>query len=355
MSCRCFEVAFRGVSKLLGDGAPVFLAAEIGLNHNGDLALAKECISAAAAAGADAVKFQNYRTEDFLQDESLMYTYVCDGETVSEPQYAMFKRCELSLDDLSVLADYAAEEKVLFFSTPSGTTGVDDIMRLGLPLIKNASDSLGNRTLLRKMAATGLPCVLSTGMATLDEINTAVDVFRQTGNDQLVLAVCTSLYPTPSEQVNLRRIATLCEAFQCPVGFSDHTEGIAAPAGAVALGAVYVEKHFTLDKTLPGPDHRFSADPMEFQQLAEAVRTVEAALGSGTIGPTPSETQARAQFGFSLCAARDLETGHVLAEQDIALYRPGTGLPPQAEERIVGRALRNAVKKGQQFTLAMFG
>ncbi len=343
------HLRFRGVERLFGPNAPVFIAAEIGINHNGDMVLAKECIAAAASAGADGVKFQNYRTEDFLHDRTLMYEYVSNGVLVREPQYDMFSRCELRPGQLAELAHYAAEQGVAPFATPSGLSGVKEIREIGLPLLKNASDSLTNLDLVRAMGESGLPTVLSTGMATDAETALAVSTFRATGNDALVLVVCTSLYPTPHTEAHVRRVPALAARHDVPVGFSDHTEGPWASIAATALGACFIEKHFTLAHDLPGPDHRFSASPEEFAELVRGIRAAEEALGSSALEPTPGEDDARRQFAFSLCAARDLPAGHTLCAEDIALFRPGIGLPPQEKERLIGRCIAKSYRTGEAF------
>lgn len=335
--------------RLFGEGYPSMLAAEIGINHNGDMELAHRMIDAAADAGADAVKFQNYHTEDFLSDRSLTYEYVSQGKTVVESQFDMFKRCELSPERLRELREHCDSRRVLFFSTPTSREGIDDLVRIGSPLLKNGSDYLVNLELIRAMARTGLPTVLSTGMATLAEIDDAVRAFRDAGGMSLVVLHCTSSYPTPPEDVHLRKIPALAEAFGCPIGLSDHTHGITAAVGAVALGACFVEKHFTLNKNLPGPDHRFSADPAEFRALVDAVRVLEKSLGQSRIGPTPSEERGRRDFRLSCVAERNLPAGHRLNEVDIAFRRPGTGLPPRAADWIKGRRLTKPVARGTPF------
>ncbi|HVO47226.1 MAG TPA: N-acetylneuraminate synthase family protein [Steroidobacteraceae bacterium] len=335
--------------RLVGPGQPAFLAAEIGINHNGDLGLARESIDAAAQAGADGVKFQNYRTEDFVSDRSLTYEYVSQGGKVVEPQYDMFKRCELSFDALEQLKDHCDRRGVIFFSTPTSDDGVVDLVRLKAPLLKNGSDYLVNLALVRAMARTGLPTVVSTGMATLAEIDDAARAFREAGGQDLLLLHCTSSYPTAPADVHLRKIPALASAFGCPVGLSDHTYGIVAAVGAVTLGACFVEKHFTLDRSLPGPDHRFSSDPGEFRQLVDAIRTLEASLGDSVVGPTPSEAAGRRDFRLSCVAARDLPAEHILRAEDIAFRRPGMGLPPKAVHWLVGRRLPRPVSAGKPF------
>ena len=332
---------------LVGDKQPCFLVAEVGINHNGDLDLAHRLIDAAAGAGADTVKFQNYRTEDFLSDRSLTYEYVSQGKTVVEAQYDMFKRCELSLAALVKLREHCDRRGIIFHSTPTSEEGINDLVSAGVPLLKNGSDYLVHLPLIQAMARTGLPVVISTGMATLAEIDNAVRAFREAGGKDLILLHCTSSYPTLPKDLHLRKILALIAAFGCLVGLSDHTQGIVAPIGAVALGACYIEKHFTLDKNLPGPDHHFSADPREFRTLVKAVRTMENSLGESTIGPTPSEVIGRQNFRLSCVAVQDLPIGHCLSESDVVFRRPGTGLLPQAVDWIVGRHLGSDVYAGK--------
>lgn len=333
----------------VGPGQPCFLAAEIGLNHNGDMELAKKTIEAAAKAGADGVKFQNYYTEDFISDRSLMYEYISAGKTVSEPQFDMFKRCELNPDDLLMLREFCDSLGVIFFSTPTSERGINDLHTSGVRLLKNGSDYLTHLPLIQAMARTNISTVLSAGMATLAEVDDAVRAFRSAGGQDLILLHCTSSYPTPDEDVHLRKIQTLADAFGCVTGFSDHTDGVVAAIGAVTFGACFIEKHFTLDKSLPGPDHRFSADPIEFAALSQSVRRIEQNIGHAMIGPTPSESYAREIGRLSCVAADALPPDHVLTAADIAFRRPGNGLPPKAAQWLVGRRLTHALQKGTVF------
>ena len=335
-------------SRRIGPGEPCLIAAEAGINHNGDLALAHAIIDAAADAGADAVKFQGYRTEDFVADRSLTYEYVSQGRTVVESQYEMFKRCELAPEAWTELRDHCAERGVLFFSTPTSAETLDELLRLGVPLLKNGSDYLGHLPLIRAMARSGVPTVLSTGMATAQEVDAAVAAFHEAGGTELVLLHCTSSYPTSPDDVHLRGITALARRFDVPVGLSDHTEGTVAAVGAVALGACFLEKHFTPDRGLPGPDHRFSSDPAELTELVRAVRTVERQLGEERIGPADSELKARREYRLSCVAARDLPAGTILGEGDVAFRRPGSGLPPSKLEALVGGRLVEDVSAGAQ-------
>lgn len=329
---------------------PTLLVAEIGINHNGDMQLAEEQVRAARDAGADAVKFQNYKTEDFLSDHTLKHHYKSQGVDVVESQFTMFKRCELSDENLRHLKRVCDDLGVMFFSTPTNTAGVDILSEIGSAYIKNGSDYLGHLPLIRHMARSGIPTVLSTGMATQEEIGEACDAYHEAGGKDLMLLVCTSAYPTPPDCVNLRRITELERTFGVPVGFSDHTNGWEAAVASVCLGARMIEKHFTSDRNLPGPDHWFSADPAEFAELVRRVRQMEIMLGSPELEPTAAEAGARMESRLSCVAIRDLPAGHVLTEADIAFRRPATGLRPAKIGLLLGGTLAADVKLGDAFT-----
>jgi len=346
--------AVRVGTRLVGDGHPCLMAAEVGINHNGDMDLAHRSIDAAADAGADAVKFQNYRTEDFVSDRSLIYEYISQGKPVVESQFDMFKRCELAPERLRELHEHCDRRGIIFFSTPSSEEGIQDLVNVKVPLMKNGSDYLVHLPIIRAMARTGLPTVISTGMADVTEIDDAVAAFRRAGGKDLILLHCTSSYPTPPEDVHLRKMTTLRQKYDCPVGLSDHTAGTIAAIGSVALGACMIEKHFTLDRNLPGPDHRFSSDPAEFRQLVESVRGIEKSLGNSGLGPAASEANGRRDYRLSCVSARPLPAGHTLAAADIAFRRPGFGLPPKEFDRLVARELLKDVPAGHVFTLEDF-
>jgi N-acetylneuraminate synthase/N,N'-diacetyllegionaminate synthase len=329
--------------------AKAYLVAEIGINHNGDVNLAEEMIHAAAQAGADAVKFQNYRTEDFLSDRSLEYTYLSQGREVNEPQFDMFKRCELSRADLGRLKKACDSAGVEFFSTPTGVDGIKELSEIGATWIKNGSDYLGHLPLIREMARSGIPTILSTGMALEEEITEAVEAFREAGGGDLVLLACTSAYPAPSDSLHLRRITTLAKMYGCPAGFSDHSAGWEAAVASVCVGACMVEKHFTTDRHLPGPDQWFSSTPEEFAELVRRVRGAEEMLGCGDLRPTRAEAQARENFRLSCTAARDLTAGSILKVEDISFLRPATGLPPSKLESLIGHCLVADIQKGEAF------
>jgi len=330
------------------------LIAEIGINHNGDMALAEKMVQAAAYAGADAVKFQNYRTEDFLSDHSLTYTYKSQGREITESQFQMFKRCELSRADLAFLKKCCASAGVEFFSTPTSNEGIKDLEQVGAALLKNGSDYLGHLPLIREMARSGIPTILSTGMATEEEITEAVAAFREAGGRDLILLACTSAYPATPDNLHLRRITTLAQKYACPAGFSDHSSGWEAAVAAVCVGACMVEKHFTTDRHLPGPDQWFSSTPEEFAELARRVREAEVMLGCGDLQPTSAEAKARENFRLSCTAAYDLPEGTVLKVEDISFRRPACGLPPKSMHLIVGRCLKKFTSKGSPLNFDHF-
>ncbi len=333
--------------KFIGNGAPCFITAEIGINHNNNMELAIQMIDAAADCGADGVKFQNYFTEDFILDKELLYTYYSKGEKITESQFDMFKRYELDFEKLEILKMHCDKRGVIFFSTPTSKKGIDDLVKLNVGLLKNGSDLLVNISLIKEMAKTKIPTIISTGMANVSEIDEAVRAFEEAGGHELVILHCTSSYPTPNEDVNLLKLESLYKTFNYTVGFSDHTWGPEAALGAAALGAKFIEKHFTLDKTLPGPDQRFSSDPVEFKQLVLGIRKLEAMLGTSKIGPSNSEKSSRLGFRLSCAIARDIEKGELITEQDIIFIRPATGLHPRFVEALINRRSKYKLKKGQ--------
>ncbi len=338
--------------KKIGKGNPTFIVAEIGINHNGDLDLAKKMIEAAARAGVDSVKFQNYRTEDFLSDNKLTYEYMNNGVKVVESQFEMFKRNELTPHMLHELKLFADSIGIIFHSTPTSKEGVDELVRENVPIIKNGSDFLTNSSLLQYMAESGLPVVIATGMASEDEIEEAVRTLRRNGNENFIVLHCTSSYPTFPTDVNLLKMSTIAAKFDCLVGFSDHSEGFSAAVGACALGACWIEKHFTIDKTLPGPDHRFSCDPQEMTALVKSVREMEILLGSGDLVPTPSEKAGREQYRLSCAAAHQLTVGHIIKESDIVFRRPATGLPPSKINQLLGKSLKRELNTQELISLS---
>lgn len=278
----------------IGIAHPAYIVAEIGINHNGDTSLARQMISAAKECGCDAVKFQNYKTEKFIEQRSEYWEYRQGMRIVREKQHDMFKRCEVNKGQLQWLKNHADHVGIHMHSTPMCVEGVQECVDLGFGVIKNGSDCLQDLELIDYMRNTNLPVVLSTGMCERDDIDRAVDrfvEFRKT--DNLILLHCTSAYPCRDEDVNMRRMTVLRRRYGLPVGFSDHSRGHTAAVLAVAHRAIWIEKHFTIDKNLPGPDHAFSADPSEMRLLVRMVRRAEAQLGTASLGMTETERENR--------------------------------------------------------------
>ena len=310
----------------IGDGAPVFVIAEAGVNHNGDLGLAMRLVEAAVEAGADAVKFQTFKAETLVSRRAV------------EPKYfELIRQLEMPLEQQKRLLDYCRERKILGFSTPCDEASADFLESLDVPLFKVASMDLNNLPFLRHLARKSRPIILSTGMGTLDEVRDAVAAIRAEGDVPLALLHCVSAYPTPVEDANLRAMDTLRAVFEGPVGFSDHTLGMSVALAAVARGAAVIEKHFTLDKSLPGPDHQASLDPAEFGAMVAAIRGIERALGDGGKRPMPSEEGFLRLMRKSLVAARRIRAGETITPDALAAKRPGTGISPAEIHLVVGR------------------
>jgi len=326
--------------RTLGPGQPVFVVAEAGVNHNGDAALARALIDAAAESGADAVKFQTFCTSALTSQSAPKATYQIETTGAGESQSQMLTRLELSVDTLAALQAHAAGRRIVFFSAPFDEASADTLEALGVPMFKIPSGEITNLPLLRHITTKGKPIILSTGMSTLDEVAAALAAIRGVADVPVALLHCLSAYPAPVGDVNLRAMDTLRERFACPVGLSDHTLGLEVALAAVARGAAIVEKHLTLDKALPGPDHRASLEPGEMAALVRGIRNVEAALGDGEKRPMPSELDTRRVARKSLVAARPIRAGEHLAKDAVAIKRPGTGVSPAELEQALGRRVR---------------
>jgi N-acetylneuraminate synthase/N,N'-diacetyllegionaminate synthase len=340
---RQVKISYDDIGK---EGASCFIIAEVGLNHNGDLGLALKSVEAAAKAGADAVKFQNYRTEDFIFDKTLTYTYFSGGNEITESMWDICKRCEMKKEWLSELKKLCDDLGIALLSTPTSESGVDDLIKVGVTMLKNGSDYLTHLPLLKYMGATGLTVIISTGMADECDIQDAVGAVSSGGDSPIILMHCTSSYPTEPKDVNLNRMLALRERFNMPVGFSDHTIGSTAAVQAVTLGICVLEKHFTLDHNLPGPDHWFSVTPSELMQYINDVREAEQRMGCKNIEPAASERINRNECRLSLIASKDLVAGHIIGRPDFVISKPGTGLPPKEAEKVIGRELAKNVLKG---------
>ena len=320
-----------------------FIIAEAGVNHNGSLRLAKRLVDAAKAAGADAVKFQSFRSESLVTRSARTADYQ-RAATRASSQFAMLKKLELDEKAHAALFAYCRRKGILFMSSPFDAESADLLSRLGVDRFKLGSGEITNRRLIEHVARKKRPLILSTGMSTLDDVRRALGWIRAAGRASVTLLHCVTQYPLPVDEVNLRAMDTLREAFGLPVGYSDHTEGIAVPLAAAARGAVVIEKHLTLDRGLPGPDQRASLEPAEFKAMVRGIRDIEACLGDGVKRVAACEAKNRLVARRSLVAARDLPSGHVLREGDLLAKRPGTGIPPADEPKMLGRKLRRGVK-----------
>lgn len=317
----------------------VFIIAEAGVNHNGDLEMARRLIDAAADAGCDAVKFQTFRAEALVSRAAQMAEYQKTNTGREESQYAMLKRLELSPEQHHVLMQHAAARGILMFSTAFDLHSVAFLRELDIPFWKIPSGEITNYPYLVQIAAIGRPVILSTGMATLAEISDAVNLLLEHGlqREQLCILHCNTEYPTPWSDVNLRAMNSLAQAFGTASGYSDHTLGLEIPIAATALGARVIEKHFTLDRSLPGPDHKASLEPHELHGMVSAIRAIELSLGDGVKRPSASESRNRPIARKSIVAARAISAGEVFSEDNLTIKRPGTGLSPMLWPQLIGR------------------
>lgn len=332
-----------------------YIIAEIGINHNGSLERAFDLIGEAARAGADAAKFQNWVAEDFISDREQIYSYKSNGREISESFYDLCKRNELGHEWLPKLAECCKAEGIDFLSTPTTTTGVDDLLKLGLRVLKNGSDYLSNIPLITYMAEHAPVVIISTGMAWQKDVDYAVSAAQKANPDTLpVLLHCTSIYPTPIKQANLSRMCGLARRYALPVGFSDHTCGWEAAVQAVTLGARVLEKHFTLYHDDEGPDHSFSLTPQELRQYVNEVRDAEDRMGSIEIAPATDELEIATRQRLSAVAAINLSAGAILTAASIAFKKPGTGINPPEIIAYYGRMLSRDVSINEVFTSDMF-
>lgn len=336
--------------KQVGSGGPCFIIAEIGVNHNGNLGLARKTIDAAVRAGADAVKFQTYTTEKLVSDRAPKAGYQVRNTGKDGSQFAMLKQYELSREDHLEMRDYCQNSGIEFLSSAFHSEAVDLLDDIGVSAYKTPSGEITNLAYLRYIAAKGRPMIISTGMATMAEIAHGLEAVRSAGDPDVILLQCLSNYPADPAEVNLSAMQSISRAFGVPVGYSDHTTGIAVSIGAVALGACVIEKHITIDKTLPGPDHKASIEPDEFKEMVDGMRVIEAAIGDGVKRPMPSEIGTREIARKSLCSTGPLSEGTVLREEHIALLRPGTGLAPELAPYILGRRVLRDVEAAQPIT-----
>ena len=325
-----------------------FIIAEAGVNHNGSLELAKKMIDAAVEAGADAVKFQTFKAERVVSRYASKAEYQKKTTTADESQLEMIKKLELDAAAHQTLIDYCKKKNIRFLSTPFDLESIDLLNELGLDIFKIPSGEITNLPYLRKIGALKKEIILSTGMANLGEIEDALDVLTGAGTKLKDITVlhCNTEYPTPIEDVNLKAMLTIKAAFLgVNIGYSDHTLGIEIPIAAVAMGATIIEKHFTLDKNMTGPDHKASLEPDELKAMVRAIRNIEKALGNGIKKPSPSELKNKPIVRKSIVAARDISKGEPFTEENLTVKRPGTGISPMRWDEVVGQSASKDYKQ----------
>lgn len=317
---------------------PIFIIAEAGVNHNGNLDIARALIDQAAWAGVDAVKFQSFKASKLLTPATPKADYQTQN-TGAESQYEMIQRLELDEQAHLLLRDYTLSKGLEFMSTPFDHDSIDLLAALGVSRFKIGSGDLTNVPYLRHMAAKKRPIILSTGMAEMNEIKAAIDILLRAGlpKEQLTLLHATTEYPAPMNEVNLKAMIRMRDELKLQIGYSDHTPGIEVPIAAAALGATVIEKHFTLDKTMDGPDHRASLEPPELKAMVQAIRNIEKALGSGEKEPSPSELRNRSAARKSLVAARRIRLGEKFTEDNLCVKRPGSGISPLRWDEFLGK------------------
>lgn len=346
-----FNTTFKIGDREVGIGRPTYLIAEIGRNHNADMELAKEMIDGAVEAGTDAVKFQSFKAKELLIKELPSVSHIQETAGDRKSAYESTEEVELKAENHALLRDHARNRGVHFFSTPEDHEMVALLDEMRVPVFKIASLDVTYLDLIDAIAATGRPVIMSTGMAYIGEVEKALLVLEKRGIENVILLHCTSNYPPRHEDVNLNAITTLQRAFGVPVGYSDHTLGIGASIAAVALGACVVERHFTLDKNLPGPDQRLSLLPAEFKQMAAEIRAVEKAMGDGIKRPVASEMEMRRLHRRRLVASRPLAAGAVVTREDIACKCSEFGLEPEFLEHLIGRELAQDMPMDTPMTL----
>ncbi len=327
--------------------SPPFIVAEVGINHNGDLEKAYEMINIAKDVGCNSVKFQTFKASELIEDPNLTYTYKSQGKEVTESMLDLFTRYEFDEKQWLKIKDRCSQENIHFLSTPQNHSDLAILQKVGIDAIKVGSDDFNNVHLLKKYAKSKLPIVLSTGMANEEEIQFSLEEVGALEGYPVILLLCVSQYPTPLEVANLSRILTLKKKYpEIPIGFSDHTEGSFASTLAVANGAVFIEKHFTLDKDLPGPDHWFSSNPEELKELVENCHFAYRAMGSPELSLSKGEIEMRKLARRSVVAIADIKKGDRFTESNLGLRRPGIGIEPKNYENILGKEAKSNINSG---------
>ena len=337
----------------IGAGEPCFVIAEAGVNHNGEIALAHRLVEEAARAGANAVKFQTFKTERLVTADAPTAAYQKRATAGVESQFDLLQRLELTREMHLELISHCKRRGLIFLSSPFEEESADELIELDVKALKIPSGELTNLPFLHHVAAKQIPVIISTGMSSMEEVERAVEIFRSAGNEQLVLLHCVSNYPADPAACNLRAMETLEKRFGVPVGFSDHTEGVEIAAAAVALGACVIEKHFTLDRNAPGPDHQASLEPDQLADMIRRIRLVESALGSGEKVPAASERNTAEVARKSVVAAADIPADTIIRRDMLTMKRPGTGLAADMLPQIVGRRSRDTIANGTLISLEM--
>ncbi len=315
----------------------VLIIAEAGVNHNGNIDLAKEMIIKAKEAGADYIKFQTFIPKQLVSASAQKAGYQKETTGSDESQLEMLAKLALTFEDFKKLQEECKKVGIGFVSTPFDLESIDFLTTLNMPFWKIPSGEITNEPYLRAIGKTHMPVIMSTGMSTVEEIREALQVLREEGCEDIRLLHCNTQYPTPMEDVNLAAMDTLRKEFQVPVGFSDHTMGIYVPIGAVARGAEVIEKHFTLDHSMEGPDHKASLEPDELKEMIACIRQVERAIGSGRKEPSPSEKTNMVAVRKSIVAAKEIKKGEIFTEDNLTTKRPGDGMSPMKWSLIIGK------------------
>ncbi|MCM1217008.1 MAG: N-acetylneuraminate synthase [Lachnospiraceae bacterium] len=314
----------------------VFVIAEAGVNHNGDIKIAKQLIDEASAAGADAVKFQTFKAEKLVCKNAQKAEYQLETTDKAETQFDMLKKLELTEQMHKELLEYCDKKRIMFLSTPFDIDSIKFLSQLGVQIFKIPSGEITNLPYLREIARQQKRVILSTGMSNMDEVKVAVDVLKDNGAEDVTLLHCNTQYPTPVSDVNLLAMVKMHEELEIPVGYSDHTQGIEIPIAAAALGAVVIEKHFTLDKNMEGPDHKASLEPRELKQMVEGIRKIEQALGNGIKEVSKSEKGNVNIVRKSIVAAVNIKKGERFTETNLTTKRPGNGISPMRWDEVIG-------------------
>jgi len=316
----------------------VFIIAEAGVNHNGSIGLAKKLIDVAVEAGVDAIKFQTFKSENLVSKSATKAEYQKETTDSEESQFDMLKKLELDIDTHKELIEYCNSKNIMFLSTPFDLDSVDMLSNLGLEIFKIPSGEITNLPYLEKIGSLNKKVILSTGMANLGEIEDALDILIYSGTpkENITLLHANTMYPTPMEDVNLKAMLTIGRAFDIDYGYSDHTLGVEVPIASVALGATCIEKHFTLDKNMEGPDHKASLEPEELKAMVKAIRNIEIALGSSVKKPTKSEKPNMEVARKSIVAKKAIKKGEILTKENLAVKRPGSGISPMRWNEVIG-------------------